>query len=84
MMPFFEASSQVAEWGELVEKFNFIAGKMVTRGYPVKLTSAAVRRSERQFRQNQQSSMTDEDLKRYGEAFPNMGRMARGTETEEK
>jgi hypothetical protein len=53
LMPFSEARSEVEEWSELVEKFNFIAGKMATRGYPVKLASAAVRRSVRQTRQYQ-------------------------------
>ena len=59
MMPFFEARSQVSEWDELVEKFNFIAGKMVTGGYPVKLTSTTVRRSSRQYRPYQQYNRED-------------------------
>ena len=41
-----EVENQTAEWRELAEKFNFIAAKMVERGYPVKLATT-YRRSQR-------------------------------------
>ena len=76
-MPFSEARSEVAEWNELVEKYNFVAGKMATRGYPIKLASTAVRRSAKQHRQNQQPDFSQEAMSRYEAAFSGLGQMNR-------
>jgi hypothetical protein len=65
MMPFFEGRRQVDEWDELVEKFNFIAGKMATRGYSIKTTAASRRGMRADSHSHSQQYYRPETSQRY-------------------